>query len=96
MTSLRINITALDCPTQNAHIADCDIVGHANGTFDLNIPTGEVREISGKVTLTDMPKLRGVFLLKYAISAVRAPLGKSDDTLGNDILSRWVYKCSNE
>lgn len=96
VTSLRMNITALDCPAQDARTADCDIVGRGSGTFDANIPAGEVRQISGKVRLPDVPKPRGVFLPRFAISAVRAPLDKSDDTPGNDILSQWVYKCPNE
>ena len=91
-----MNVTALDCPTQGARDADCDIVGRGNGTFEANIPAGEVRQISGKVTLPDVPKPRGVFSPRFVVSAVRSPLDQSDDAPAHDILSQWVYKCNQQ
>src|ERR1039458_9694887 len=40
VTALRLNVTALDCQTQDAKATDCDIVGRSVGTFDANIPAG--------------------------------------------------------
>jgi hypothetical protein len=74
VTALRFNITALDCPTQDARVTDCDIVGHSDGTFDADIPAGEVRQIKGKVTLRDVPKPRGMFSPRFAVNGVRAPI----------------------
>jgi hypothetical protein len=58
VTALRLNVTALDCPTQDARTTDCDIVGRSDGTFDADIPAGEVRQINGKITLREI-SLRG-------------------------------------
>jgi hypothetical protein len=79
VTALRLNVTALDCPTQDARPTDCDIVGRSVGTFDANIPAGEVWQINGKVTLRGVPKTSGVFLPRFAVSGVRAPIDQSDD-----------------
>jgi hypothetical protein len=95
VTGLRLNVTALDCPTQDARPTDCDIVGHSDGTFDADIPTGEVREINGRVTLRDVPKPRGVFSPRFAVSGVRAAIDQSDIT-HSDLLAEWElsgYKC---
>ena len=42
VTGLRLSITASDCPTQDAQVADCDIFGRVE-TFETDIPAGEVR-----------------------------------------------------
>ena len=42
VTGLRLSITARDCPTQDAQVADCDIFGRVE-TFETDIPAGEVR-----------------------------------------------------
>jgi hypothetical protein len=94
VTALRLNVTALDCPTQDARPEDCDIVGHSDGTFDANIPGGEVRKVSGSVTMRDVPKPRGVFSPRFAVNAVRAPIDPSDDSPANDLLGAWGYKCN--
>jgi len=94
VTALRFNVTALDCPTQDARVTDCDTVGHSDGTFDADIPAGEVRQINGKITLRDVPKPRGVFSPRFAVSGVRAPIDRSDDSPANDLLGRWLYKCN--
>jgi hypothetical protein len=69
VTTLRINVTALDCPAQNARAADCDIVGHDDEKFDTDIPAGEVRQIIGKFTLRNVPRMRGVFSPRFAVYA---------------------------
>jgi hypothetical protein len=93
VTALRLTVTALDCPTQNARAADCDVVGHSEGTFDEEIPGGEVRQINGKMAFRAMPKPRGVFSPKFAVSGVRAAIEQSDGA-HYDLLSEFMgYKC---
>lgn len=93
VTALRMNVTALDCPTQDARTADCDIVGRSDGTFDADIPAGQVRQVKGKIELRDVPKPRGVFTPKFSVAGARAQIDLAD-TEGNDLLSTYVYKCN--
>ena len=96
VTALRLNVTALDCPTEDARAADCDIVGHSDGTFSTDIPAGEVRRIDGRFTLTAMPKPSGVFSPRFVVKGVRAaidaanPADDAEELLGE--LSG--YKCN--
>jgi Tfp pilus assembly protein PilE len=92
VTALRLNVTALDCPTQDAKITDCDIVGRSIGTFDANIPAGEVRQINGKFSMPGVPKTNGVFSPRFVVSAVRAPSDQSDDD--DRLISSFLYKCN--
>jgi len=89
---LRLSITARDCPTQDAHAADCDIVGRVE-TFESDIPAGEVRKIDRKITIRGVAKPRYVVSLKLAVNGVRAPLSQSDDAPANDLLSGWLRGC---
>ncbi len=94
VTALRLNVTALDCPTQDAKATDCDIVGRSVGTFDAIIPAGEVRKIDGKFSMPGVPKANGVFSPRFAVNAVRVPIDQADDTPANDALGSWGYKCN--
>jgi len=89
---LRLSITARDCPTQDAHTADCDIVGRVE-TFESDIPAGEVRKIDRKITIRGVAKPRYLVSLKLAVNGVRAPLSQSDDAPANDLLSGWLRGC---
>jgi len=92
VTALRLSVTALDCPTQDAKANDCDIVGRSVGTFDANIPACEVRQINGKFTMPGMPKSNGVFSPRFAVNGVRAPIDQSDDD--GRLISTFLYKCN--
>jgi hypothetical protein len=83
VTGLRLSITALDCPTQDAQVADCDIFGRVE-TFETDIPAGEVRQINGKITIRGVEKPPYVVSPKFAVNGVRAP---PDDALANRLLS---------
>jgi hypothetical protein len=79
--ALRLNVTALDCPAQDARTTDCDVVGRGDITFDTDMPAGEVRQVNGRITLRDVPKPRGVFSSRLAVKGVRALLNESDDPI---------------
>jgi hypothetical protein len=83
VTGLRLSITARDCPTQDAQVADCDIFGRIE-TFETDIPAGEVRQINGKITIRGVEKPRYVVSPKFAVNDVRAP---PDDASANRLLS---------
>jgi hypothetical protein len=83
VTGLLLSITARDCPTQDTQVADCDIFGRVE-TFETDIPAGEVRQISGKITMRGVANPRYVVSPKFVINGVRAP---SDDALANRLLS---------
>jgi hypothetical protein len=88
VTTLRLNVIALDCPTQDTRAASCEIIGRGDGTFHADIPAGEVRQINGKIEMSDVAKPRGVFSPRFTVGAVRASI---DDTDDSDILARWIY-----
>jgi hypothetical protein len=83
VTGLRLSITARDCPTQDAQVADCDIFGRVE-TFETDIRAGEVRQINGKITIRGVEKPRYVASPKFAVNDVRA---QPDDALANRLLS---------
>jgi hypothetical protein len=83
VTGLLLSITARDCPTQDAQVADCDIFGRVE-TFESDIPAGEVRQINGKITMRGVENPRYVVSPKFVVNGVRAP---SDDALANRHLS---------
>jgi len=83
VTGLRLSITASDCPTQDAQVADCDIFGRVE-TFETDIPAGEVRQINGKITIRGVEKPRYVASPKFVVNDVRAP---PDDALANRLVS---------
>jgi hypothetical protein len=93
VTTLRLNVTALDCPTQDAKATDCDIVRRSAGTFDANIPAGEVRQIDGKFSMPGVPKMTSVFTPRFVVNGVRAATDQSDDS-ATDFLASWNYKCN--
>ena len=86
VTGLLLSITARDCPTQDAQVADCDIFGRVE-TFETDIPAGEVRQINGKITIRGVEKPRYVVSPKFAVNDVRAP---PDDALANALSSGRV------
>jgi hypothetical protein len=88
---LRLSITARDCPTQDAQIDECDIIGRVD-TFESDIPVGEVRQINRKITIRDVAEPRHVVSPKFAVNGVRAPLDQSDNPPAND-LSGWLRGC---
>ena len=94
--ALRLNVTALECPAQDAKATDCDIVGHSLSVFDADIPAGEVRQINGKFTMPDVPKSNGVFSPRFAVDGVRAPIDQSDDGDRDRVFLNKVYgtKCN--
>jgi hypothetical protein len=83
VTGLRLSITARDCPTQDAQVADCDIFGRVE-TFETDIPAGEVGQINGKITIRGVEKPRYMVSPKFVVNDVRAP---PDDALANRLLS---------
>jgi hypothetical protein len=87
---LRLSVTARDCPTQDAPVADCDIFGRIE-TFESDIP-GEVGQINRKITIRGA-KPRHVVSPRLAVNGVRAPLNQSDDAPANDLLSGWLRGC---
>ena len=94
--AFRLNVTALDCPTQDGRSAGCEVAGHGDGTFTVDIPPGEVRQINGEFNLLDVPNPNGAgFSPRFAVRAVLAPLDEAEDTSDDDILARWNYKCEN-
>ena len=88
---LRLSVTARDCPTQDAQVANCDIFGRVE-TFESDIPAGEVRKINRKITIRGVAKPRHVVSPRLAVNGVRAPLNQSDDAPAND-LSGWLRGC---
>lgn len=89
---LRLSVTARDCPTPDAQVADCDIFGRVE-TFESDIPAGEVRQINRKITIRGVAKPRYVVSPRFAVNGVRAPLNQSDDAPPNDLLSGWLRGC---
>jgi hypothetical protein len=89
---LRLSVTARDCPTQDAQVADCDIFGRVE-TFESDIPAGEVRKIDSKITIRGVAKPRHVVSPRLAVNGARAPLNQSDDAPANDLLSGWLRGC---
>jgi hypothetical protein len=90
---LRLSVTARDCPTQDAQVADCDIFGRVE-TFESDIPAGEVRKINRKITIRGVAKPRRVVSPRLVVNGVRAPLNQSDDAPANDLLSGWLRGCN--
>jgi hypothetical protein len=88
---LRLSVTARDCPTQDAPVADCDIFGRVE-TFESDIPAGEVRQINRKITIRGA-KPRYVVSPRLAVNGVRVTLSQSDDAPANDLLSGWLTGC---
>ena len=94
--AFRLNVTALDCPTQDGRSAGCEVAGHGDRTFTVDIPPGEVRQINGEFNLLDVPNPNGAgFSPRFAVRAVLAPLDEAEDTSDDDILAKWNYKCEN-
>jgi hypothetical protein len=89
---LRLSVTARDCPTQDAPVADCDIFGRVE-TFESHIPAGEVRKINRKITIRGAKKPRYAVSPRLAVNGVRATLSQSDDAPANDLLSGWLTGC---
>ena len=89
---LRLSVTARDCPTQDAQVADCDIFGRVE-TFESEIPAGEVRKIDRKITIRGVANPRHVVSPRLAVNGVRAPLSRSDDAPANDLSSGWLRGC---
>ncbi len=89
---LRLSVTARDCPTQDAQVADCDIFGRVE-TLESDIPAGEVRKINRKITIRGVANPRHVVSPRLAVNGVRAPLNQSDDAPANDLLSEWLRGC---
>jgi hypothetical protein len=89
---LRLSVTARDCSTQDAQVADCDIFGRVE-TFESDIPAGQVRKISRKITIRGVAKPRHVVSPRLAVNGVRAPLSQSDDAPADDLLSGWFRGC---
>lgn len=95
VVGLRMNVTALDCPTQDVRAAACEIVGRDENAFGADVPAGEVRRVEGKFALRNLPKARGVIMPKFVVSAVRAALDQSDDpSERDDVIGRYLYKCN--
>jgi len=93
VTALRLNVSALDCPKLNARVADCDQIGSGDETIEIDIPAGEVRQITGKITLHP-GRPRGVLTKRSDVYAVRVTLDQSDNLAANDARLTWVYKCN--
>jgi hypothetical protein len=68
-----IDITARDC------ITACETIGHSSDVVWVDIPPQEVRGITGKVTLSDLPPLRGKFVPQFTVKRVYA----------GDVLDQW-------
>ena len=66
--ALEIEITARDCLAQRG----CDIIGHSTDTVYVDIPPNEVRGISGRATLSNMPQLHGTLAWNFNVQRVYA------------------------
>jgi hypothetical protein len=89
---LRLSVTARDCPTQDAPVADCDVFGRVE-TFESDIPAGEARKIDRKTTIRGVSKSRHVVSPRLAVNGVRALLSQSDDAPADGLLSGWLTGC---
>ena len=97
VNALRIGVTALDCPTLNARTADCEAIGHDDGIFNVNIPANEVRQISGKFTMRNVPTPRGVFSPRFAVTGARAANDQTDTDDTHELIRGFLsYKCPVE
>jgi hypothetical protein len=88
ISKIRMNVVALDCPEDGSNISKCDIVGHQEKEFDANIPTGEVRQIMGTVTLPDVPKPQGKFSWSFRVLGARIS-PKVDSESADEFFATW-------
>ncbi|MGB6660201.1 MAG: hypothetical protein WBE90_14175 [Xanthobacteraceae bacterium] len=86
VSGLRLSVTARDCPTPDAQVADCDIFGRVE-TFESDVPAGEVRQISKKITIRGVAKPRYVVSPGLAVNGVNGVRAPPDDASANDLLS---------
>jgi hypothetical protein len=74
--AFEIDVTVSDCLPNNK----CEIVGQSSEVIWVDIPPQQVRGISGKVQLFDLPEPRGMLSPAFAIKRVYA----------GDFLDRWA------
>jgi hypothetical protein len=87
ISRIRMNVVALDCPDDDANKSKCDVVGHQEREFEANIPTGEVRQVRGEVTLPDVPKALGKFSWSFKVTGAR--ISPKNDSDADDFLMTW-------
>ena len=88
ISRIRMNVVALDCPDDDTNKNKCDVVGHQEKEFEANIPTGEVRQLRGIVTLPDVPKALGKFSWSFRVTGVRVSSKKDFESV-DDFLATW-------
>ena len=88
ITKLKMNVVAFDCPLDATKYGQCDIVGHQEKEFDLDIPKGEVRQIKGTVELPDVPTPRGK--LSWLVRVVGVMVGSEP---AGDLLAKYQGGC---
>jgi hypothetical protein len=73
--AFEIEVTASDCLARDK----CEVIGHSTEVVWADIPPQQVRGITGKVTLFNMPQLRGKLSSTFTVKRVYA----------GDILDNW-------
>jgi hypothetical protein len=71
--AFELEVTARDCTDK------CEIIGHTTDIVWVDVPTQQVRGISGVVILRDLPQLRGKFASQFVVKRVYA----------GDLLDQW-------
>jgi hypothetical protein len=64
--AFEIDVTARDCTEK------CEIIGRTSEIVWVDIPPQQVRGVSGKVSLVQLPQLRGKFVPQFEIKRVYA------------------------
>jgi hypothetical protein len=66
--AFEIDVTALDCPPREK----CEVIGHSSEVVWADVPPQQVRGISSKVSLLNMPQLRGKLSSTFIVKRVYA------------------------
>jgi hypothetical protein len=66
--AVEIEVIASDCSPHKV----CEVIGHSTIEVWTDIPAQQVRGLSGKITLRNMPKLRGTFSPAFRVTRVYA------------------------
>ncbi len=76
LSSMRLNLTFYDCPTEGGDKSedwvDCEIIGEQPVSLFLTVPPGQVRGFGTSVYVSNLPKMKGRFTWGYFIESTRA------------------------
>jgi hypothetical protein len=71
LTSITLEFTAYDCPTDEI-TPDCEIIGEDEVYSFVIVPAGQVREIDGAyLSFYNMPTVKGSFQLEHKVKEIR-------------------------